>query len=195
VNGVLVCEEFLAASEAELLWRFAMEREPMFVASEVISGTDGGRRDDEFRRSRVLYELPGVHELLSQRVFEHLPLVFQRLGVAPFTVRHVELQATATNDGEWFKPHRDSGDGEVGTRQVTFVYYCHREPRPFAGGVLRMFGPSADGDDEGDAYNITPAQNMIVFFPTNYLHEVAYVSCPSRRFEDSRLTYNGWLHR
>jgi hypothetical protein len=125
VNGVLVCEEFLAASEAELLWRFAMEREPMFVASEVISGTDGGRRDDEFRRSRVLYELPGVHELLSQRVFEHLPLVFQRLGVAPFTVRHVELQATATN----------------------------------------------------------------------YLHEVAYVSCPSRRFEDSRLTYNGWLHR
>ena len=196
MNGILAYEEFLAPAEAELLWGFAMAREPLFVASEVTNSADGGHRDHDFRRSRVLYDLPGVHELLAGRVMQHLPLVLHRLGVASFPVRDIELQATATNDGEWFKPHRDSGDGAVATREVTFVYYCHREPRAFSGGALRMFGP---GDDdaaaENAAYDITPVQNSIVFFPSSYLHEVTYVSCPSRRFEDSRLTYNGWLHR
>jgi len=38
-------------------------------------------------------------------------------------------------------------------------------------------------------------QNSIVFFPSNYLHEVLPTRCPSGEFADSRLTYNGWLHR
>ena len=64
MNGILAYEEFLAPAEAELLWGFAMAREPLFVASEVTNSADGGHRDHDFRRSRVLYDLPGVHELL-----------------------------------------------------------------------------------------------------------------------------------
>jgi Rps23 Pro-64 3,4-dihydroxylase Tpa1-like proline 4-hydroxylase len=115
-----------------------------------------------------------------------------------FEVREIELQLTASNDGEWFKPHRDSGHGPVRSRELTFVYYCHREPRAFAGGELLMFGPYDDASDpraQERCISLSPAQNSIVFFPSHYLHEVRPVSCPSRQFAASRLTYNGWLHR
>jgi Rps23 Pro-64 3,4-dihydroxylase Tpa1-like proline 4-hydroxylase len=86
--------------------------------------------------------------------------------------------------------HRDSDGGHggpVSSRELTFVYYGHREPLPFTGGELRMI--------DGDAATIVPHQNSIVFFPSHYLHEVMPIYCPSGRFEDSRLTFNGWLHR
>jgi Rps23 Pro-64 3,4-dihydroxylase Tpa1-like proline 4-hydroxylase len=38
-------------------------------------------------------------------------------------------------------------------------------------------------------------QNQIVFFPSETLHEVLPVECPSGEFADSRFTVNGWLHR
>jgi SM-20-related protein len=190
------CEEFLAPTEASTLWRFAIDRKAQFVQSEVISG-NSGRADNDYRRSRVLYELDSVRDLITDRVTHCLPQVLSRLGIAPFQISSVELQATVTNDGEWFKPHRDSGHDPVSSRQLTFVYYCHREPRGFSGGELRMFGPVAEGMEASatPAHDVSPTQNAIVFFPSNYLHEVTCVSCPSRRFEDGRLTFNGWLHR
>lgn len=199
MNGdVLLLEEFFAPAEVDALWQYAMLREPEFVASEVIAHDHEGRRDDDFRRSRVLYDVAGAYPLVSERVMHYLPYVIDRLELVPFDVREIELQITASNDGEWFRAHRDSGEGAVATRELTFVYYCHREPRGFSGGELRMFGMFDDGDDPAAverALTITPQQNSVVFFPSNYLHEVMPVSCRSRSFADSRLTYNGWLHR
>jgi SM-20-related protein len=199
VNGdVLLLEEFFAPAEVEALWQYAMEREAEFVASEVVAGDHEGGRNDDFRRSRVLYDVTSAYPLVSERVMHHLPYVVDRLELVPFDVREIELQITASNDGEWFKAHRDSGQGPVETRELTFVYYCHREPRAFSGGELLVFGMFEDGDDpaaRARAQTITPQQNSVVFFPSNVLHEVMPVACPSQRFVDSRLTYNGWLHR
>jgi SM-20-related protein len=199
VNGdVLFLEEFFAPAEVEALWDYAMQRELEFVASEVLGGDQEGRHDEHFRRSSVLYDVAGAYPLVSERVMQCLPYVVDRLELVPFDVREIELQITASNDGEWFKAHRDSGHGTVATRELTFVYYCHREPRGFSGGELRVFGMLEDGDDPAArdrAQTIMPQQNSVAFFPSNVLHEVMPVSCPSRRFADSRLTYNGWLHR
>lgn len=199
MNGrVLVLEEFFAPAELNTLRTFAMAREGEFVASEVVSDDHTGRRDSEFRRSRVLYDIADIYPLVAERVMHHLPYVLDHLGVPAFEVRELELQVTASNDGEWFKPHRDSGHGPVASREVTFVYYCHRIPCAFSGGELRMFGAVQDTEDPpsgSDALDVRPVQNAVVFFPSHYLHEVTPVSCPARRFEDSRLTYNGWLHR
>lgn len=194
-DPVLLCEEFLAPVEEDYLRRFAIDREPDFIGSELTSDDDSGRRDEDFRRSRVLYDVAPVAPILTERVLDHLPWVLDRLDQANFAVREVELQITASNDGEWFKAHRDSGAGTVSSRELTFVYYCHREPRPFAGGELRMFGAFESGDDPTAALTIVPPPNSIVFFPSHFLHEVMPVSCPSRQFIDSRFTYNGWLHR
>jgi SM-20-related protein len=197
-SEVLLLEEFFAPAELNLLWVYAIERQLQFAPSEVVSDDYGGRTDDDFRRSRVLYDIAGIYPLIEERVLHHLPYVIEKLEMTPFDVREIELQVTASNDGEWFKPHCDSGHGPVATRELTFVYYCHREPRAFSGGLLRVFGLLEDGEDPAAAANvlaITPAQNSVVFFPSKCLHEVTPVSNPSRQFEDSRLTYNGWVHR
>ncbi len=201
-ESVLFLEEFFAPGEVTLLRDFAAAHEAAFVASEVLDDhADDGHQNEQVRRSRVLFEVDEILPLVTDRVMAAYPWVMGRLGPELFDVAHVELQVTSSNDGEWFKAHRDSGHGPVESRTLTFVYYCHREPRTFSGGELRMFGAVGDGENTDDpqvqarALTITPPQNSIVFFPSHYLHEVMPVSCPSGRFEDSRLTVNGWLHR
>jgi SM-20-related protein len=197
-ENLLLLEEFFAPAEMSTLRAYAMYREADFVASEVLGDQDEARQDDFFRRSRVLFDVADIYPLVSERVLGVLPRVIGLLGMAPFTVQQMELQVTASNDSEWFRAHQDSGHGPVSSRELTFVYYCHREPRPFAGGELKMYGPFDDADDpdaQRHAQTITPAQNSIVFFPSHYLHEVMPTQCTSRQFADSRLTYNGWLHR
>lgn len=203
-DDLLLLEEFFAPAEVTQLWTYAMDRQADFVASEVVTDSDS-RRDDEFRRSHVLFDIAEIYPLVTERVLHVLPHVMDRLGLAPFRIRDIELQVTVSNDGEWFKAHRDSDGGHggpVSDRELTFVYYCHREPHVFTGGELRMYGPFMDVAQEGNHASvrdnsilITPVQNSIVFFPSHYLHEVMPTYCPSGRFEDSRLTYNGWLHR
>lgn len=197
-ENVLLVEEFFAPAEMETLWAYAISREADFVASEVLGGHDESRLDGYFRRSRVLFDVAGIEPLVTERVLGALPRVIERLGMATFTVNQVELQVTASNDSEWFRAHQDSGHGPVNSRELTFVYYCHREPRQFTGGELRMYGPFDDADEpeaQRRAQTITPAQNSIVFFPSHYLHEVMPTHCASRQFSDSRAMYNGWLHR
>jgi hypothetical protein len=47
-----------------------------------------------------------------------------------------------------------------------------------------------------DAYvDVEPRHNSIIFFPSEYMHEVMPVICPSREFVDSRFTINGWVRR
>jgi SM-20-related protein len=196
-DNLLLVEEFFAPAEMNTLWTYAMRREADFVASEVL-GQDDSRRDEAFRRSRVLFDVADIYPLVTDRVLGVLPRVVARLGMAPFTVQQIELQVTASNDSEWFRAHQDSGHGPVSNRELTFVYYCHREPRPFTGGELKMYGPFEDADEpeaQQRAQTITPVQNSIVFFPSHYLHEVLPTQCASRQFADSRLTYNGWLDR
>lgn len=197
-DTMLLLEEFFAPAEMSALWAFAMSREADFVASEVIGQEQEARRDTDVRRSRVLFDVSEVHPMITDRLMNVLPYVLSRLEMTAFPVREIELQVTASNDSGWFRAHHDSGHGAVNSRELTFVYYCHREPRSFSGGQLRMYGPVDDADSsqaQSSATTITPVQNSIVFFPSHYLHEVLPTHCESRQFADSRLTFNGWLHR
>jgi SM-20-related protein len=200
-DPALFLEEFFAPAEVTALRAFAESHEAEFVASEVLDDHEAGHRDEQVRRSRVLFDVTGIYPLVTERVLASYPWVMARLHQEPFEVRDIELQVTSSGDGEWFRAHRDSGHGAVASRTLTFVYYCHREPRSFTGGELRMFGPVPEDRDVDDpdvraqAVTIVPPQNSVVFFPSHYLHEVMPVHCPSQRFADSRLTVNGWLHR
>jgi Rps23 Pro-64 3,4-dihydroxylase Tpa1-like proline 4-hydroxylase len=105
---------------------------------------------------------------------------------------------TQSNTGDFFRVHSDNHSAGVRSRAVTFVYYFYREPKPFQGGELQLWGTRYDGDSpiaEGDPETISPAQNQVIFFPSDYLHEVRPVNSASGEFADSRFTVNGWLHR
>ena len=105
---------------------------------------------------------------------------------------------TAHNDGDFFKVHRDSGDQETAARELTFVYYFHREPKGYTGGELLLFDPRlVDGGlVKADSFSvIEPRNNSMLFFPSRCDHEVLAVHCPSEKFADSRFTVNGWVRR
>jgi Rps23 Pro-64 3,4-dihydroxylase Tpa1-like proline 4-hydroxylase len=195
----VLLDEFLAPQELQELTRFALEHEAEFRASEVVSPrSEGGVINYEHRRSRVLMDLAQHQDVMLERIKAVLPQVLQTLGMGEFSIAEVEAQATASNDGDFFRFHSDSGSERVASRYLTFVYFFHREPRQFEGGELRIHDARLEGNtyvSEGSYQTIVPRQNQIVFFPCELMHEIMPVKCPSRLFADSRFTLNGWLRR
>jgi SM-20-related protein len=196
----VLLDEFLAPQELDELTRFTLEHEADFIASEVISpaADGGGIVNYEHRRSHVLMDLAQHQDLVLERIKAVLPQVLQRLGMEEFSIAEVEVQVTASNDGDFFRFHSDNGSDRVLSRYLTFVYFFHHEPRQFEGGELRIHDARLEEGNyvsEGSYQTIVPQQNQIVFFPCELLHEITPVNCPSGRFADSRFTLNGWLRR
>ncbi len=193
----VVLDEFLASQEVEELRTYALQHEADFRTSAVVSPTDeGGVVDYEHRRSRVLMDLGRHQELMLDRIKAVLPQVLDKLGMEKFAIADAEVQITASNDGDFFLCHSDSGNELVSSRRLTFVYFFHGEPRQFEGGELHIHDARLEGGNyvsEGSYQTIVPGQNQIVFFPCELLHEITPVKCPSQLFADSRFTVNGWL--
>lgn len=195
----VIFEEFLVPAELEALMRYVMARETNFQVSEVLSpGVTGGVIDHEHRRSRVLSEPGEEITPLVERVRGLLPRVLPRLGLEPFPVAHMEAQITASNHGDFFRWHSDNAQQEIASREVTFVYFFHREPKRFHGGELRIYDSLHSNGTYVPTANyrtVVPRQNQIVFFRSSLAHEITPVECPSGGFGDSRFTVNGWFHR
>ncbi len=195
----VVLDEFLAPQELMELTCFTLEHESDFSASEVVSPhADCGVINYEHRRSRVLMDLAQYHDLMLERIKAVLPQVLDQLGMEEFSITGVEAQVTASNDGDFFHFHSDNGSERVASRNLTFVYFFHREPRPFEGGELRIHDARLEEGtyvSEGSYQAIIPQQNQIVFFPCGLMHEITPVKCASQLFADSRFTLNGWLRR
>jgi Rps23 Pro-64 3,4-dihydroxylase Tpa1-like proline 4-hydroxylase len=195
----VVLDEFLAPGELQELTTYVFAREHDFRTSEVISpGVVGGVIDPEYRRSRVLMDLGKHGDVILGRIQSALPRVLEKLGMAPFATTRVESQITASNHGDFFRHHSDNAEEEIASRQLTYVYFFHREPKAFSGGELRLhdsYRENGGWSSTGDYKAVVPEQNQIVFFPSSLLHEITPVQCPSQAFGDSRFTVNGWLHR
>lgn len=193
----VVLDEFLSPNELQELTRFTLEHEEDFCTSEVVAHASGeGVVNQECRRSRVFMDLGKQREVILSRVQSALPLVLSRLGMEEFAVADAEAQITASNDGDFFRGHSDDGDPTTASRELTFVYFFHREPRQFSGGELRIYDcQNAQQIGTASYETIVPQQNQIVFFPCCALHEITPVKCPSKLFADSRFTLNGWLRK
>jgi SM-20-related protein len=195
---VVIFDEFLVAQELRGLLEFTLAREPYFAHTEVIGGNGQGRRDLDYRRSSVLFDLQGFDRVFSDRLMIFMPQILTGLGIGPFDVSQIEIQLTSTNNSEFFRMHTDNDAPQVARRLVTFVYFFHREPRAFAGGELRIHDSYRSGDrtQASGPYRIVyPQQNQIVFFYSGTLHEILPVGCPTGQFADSRFTVNGWFHQ
>jgi len=192
-------EEFLAPEELSQLTDYVLSHEPQFRTSQVISpNSNEGKTDYHHRRSRVLFAAGPFQDLIDDRLRSYLNHIFRALQHPPFSLSSVEVQITASNDGEYFRLHNDNTHQALVTRELTYVLFFHREPKAFSGGELRLYDSRVEGGRyvAGEGYtSITPQQNMVVFFPSYFMHEVTTIYCASRAFADSRFTINGWLHR
>lgn len=192
-------DEFLSPDELRTLTQHALAREADFRISEVISpGVAGTVVDSDYRRSCVLMDL-GRHEVVfRERIESALARVLEKLGMEKFPITRFESQMTASNDGDFFKHHSDNAEEEIASRELTYVYFFHQEPKAFQGGELRLHDADRQNGSwvtAGGYKAIVPEQNQIVFFRSVLLHEITPVVCPSKAFADSRFTVNGWLHR
>jgi SM-20-related protein len=191
----VVIEDFLTPGENESLLRYALDKEASFEGSGVFDGPE------RHRKSKVLYAIKHSkwQDVFRTRLKLHLPYILLGLGVPHFRLGDFEIQLTASNDGDYFKAHADHSPEQAGaaSRQITFVYYLHREPRPFAGGGLLLYGGRPDPFIYASARSVTtiePRNNSLVAFGSQRWHELDMVRCPSGMFADSRFTVNGWLH-
>jgi SM-20-related protein len=193
-----ILDEFLAPQELRRIMDFISKHERKFEPSEVVPDGEDKDLDPEYRRSHVLYELGEHKAIMVKRAKAYLPYILRKLNMRTFRVASAEAQITASNDGDFFHAHTDNAQKPIRKRVLTFVYYCHREPKAFRGGELRIYDSrKVNGTWEAlPRYRtIVPEQNRLVAFPSFLMHEVMPIECPSRKFGDSRFTVNGWLRR
>jgi len=194
---VLLLDEFLVAQECNMLMQYVLDRTPNFQNTRVLNAHGADQFDQQHRRSKVLFEIGYFDHLFAQRLHTFFPYVLSRLNFPWFPITRTEIQLTGSNDGEYFRRHTDSGSDAVSSRTLTFVYFFFREPKSFTGGELRIFDRPLPGQrpEEASFRLIQPAQNQVVFFESDLLHEILPIQCPSQEFADSRFTVNGWFHR
>ncbi|MCC0014897.1 MAG: 2OG-Fe(II) oxygenase [Rhodobiaceae bacterium] len=195
----VVIEDFLTPDENRQVLEYALENEAHFEGSGVLTH-EGQSKDETSRRSRVLFAIHGSkwNDVFLQRLKLHLSHIAPALGLDAMRLVPKEIQLTASNDGDFFKAHVDSGNvnDDVVKRVLTFVYYLHKTPRPFSGGDLLVYTgyPNTDPSQQSMAtIAVPPRNNTLVAFVSNTTHEVDVVRCPSGEFGDSRFTVNGWM--
>ncbi len=191
-SNYLQIDDFLTREDAKRLLNYVFSEEAEFVPTN--TSTD----EENYRRSSVLYFFPDFADLISDCIQSTALDRLRTLELFPFSVSHIEAQLTAHNDGNYYKIHNDNGSSNTATRELTYVYYFYREPKSFSGGELVIYDSKIENTHyiNADSFKtIEPRNNSVVFFLSRYMHEVLPVKCPSRLFQDSRFTINGWIHR
>lgn len=191
-SGYAQIHNFLSPAETNRLLEYVAQRESDFIPSGSYN------QANDYRSSKVLASFPEFYQIIRQRIIAVLPHILPRLKLPQFPVSFIEAQLTAHNDGDYYKIHRDNGRPETASRELTYVYYFHRQPKSFAGGELKIYDGKVINNRyaRADSFKIIePSHNTIVFFLSRYLHEVLPIVCPSKRFGDGRFTINGWVHR
>jgi SM-20-related protein len=195
----VILDEFFTSAELNTLTQYVLEHEMQFMISEVVApGVTGGAVDYDHRRSRVLMDMGGHEKMITDRVLICLPRILKKWDREPFPISRFETQTTASNHGDFFHCHVDNGAEAVAAREITFVYFFHREPKQFSGGELRIYDSRRENDNYVPTANyrtIVPEQNQLVLFASGLSHEITPVDCPSGQFADSRFTVNGWVHK
>jgi SM-20-related protein len=186
-------KNFLSNDEYRELMEYVIRREADF--SHTITEIN---KHPGYRKSKAIYEFPAFSDMIIERVRACVPDVIQQLGEDAFEIDRLECQLTAHNENDYYKIHNDNGSDKTASRELTYVYYFHREPKAFSGGELKLYDSRIENNYyvEAESYKIVePINNSMVFFLARYMHEVMPVSCPSKQFADGRFTINGWVRR
>jgi SM-20-related protein len=188
----LVTRDFLDEGTVAALLDYALSRQSEFaptrVGSKVVNPTA--------RVSKGLRDLGSYRAILKAKIIDLMPVLVARLQVTPFEASKFETELVAHGDGAFYKRHSDTrtarNEDMKYLRVLSGVYYFNAEPRAFTGGALRLY---AIGSNEAEDFvDIEPLRNSLLVFPSWAPHEVMPVSCPSRRFIDSRFAVNCWVY-
>ena len=132
---------WLGPEMVQRLLDFVQERRDAFFPSGIGYG-ENSRVDANVRRSGRITELGDLKQELRARIRAALPAVLLPLGAETFEPGRIELEMVAHGDGAFFTEHNDIAVEDnkfVVRRVITAIYYFHRLPKAFSGGVLRIY--------------------------------------------------------
>jgi SM-20-related protein len=192
-----VHRDFLPQAKALALLDYVQANEERFKPS-LVGVVDSLRVDETVRVSSLLQDFGPMKQELRALLAPLAPALAAELKTNPFETSRIELELAAHNDGAFFRRHIDTqrADDEAFKRDLRVlsgVYYFHAMPKAFTGGALRLYAMGSR--DEGKFVDVEPLHNSLVFFPSFMPHEVMRVSCPSKRFMDSRFAINCWFRK
>ncbi|MDY6803071.1 MAG: 2OG-Fe(II) oxygenase [Cyanobacteriota bacterium] len=193
-SNYISIDNFLTAEENQEALDIAIQRQHDYMESSTTT------QANNYRKSSVLFaqHYPELSELIKSKIATVMQEILRKLNHRPFGISEIEIQLTAHNDGCFYKMHNDAGSEKTATRELTYVYYFHKEPKAFSGGELKLYDTELKGSTVTTHKNykiLEPENNRIIFFNSRSRHEVLPVVCPSKAFEDSRFTLNGWIRR
>jgi|GEM_PF-1102125 len=191
----LIIDNFFSHDEREYFWRKATHSESVFKKAGLGIGenlvVDCYRRDtnvlalDKAEKNKVRDKIrPLVNDL------------FQRFQIPACLTTSIEVKLTAHGQDGFFKIHQD-GFSEIGgaIRQLSWIYYFHNTPKPYAGGDLILFDSDCQSDDHqfapADYTRYIPQDNSIIFFPSWFYHGVTPVNLLAPGFISSRFAIAG----
>ena len=180
---------FLPKQVANTLFDYTLRNEGYFTPSTITTG------EKDYRKSLVLRKPDKIKDMFETRIRQLLPDAISQFNVSLDVDSDIDLQITASSQGDFFKIHNDNGDNKTNHRKITFVYYFMKQPQSFSGGDLKIY----DYRIENKLYvpastfrTISPVNNSIIIFPSFQLHEVEKVR-NNGVFINARFTVNGWI--
>lgn len=181
---------FLSLPDHDALWRRVESHKSSLKPSRVWS-EDGGRVNSATRVSLTANADRDLRAFLLPRVEAAMAALGlpRRLALPNLTGGRAEMQVTCHTGGGFLRIHRDNRF-EAPTRTLTYVCYLKRPAARFAGGDLLLLD-----EDRNGFTRVVPADNALLFFPSNRLHEVTPVACDVDDPLDCRVTVHGWFHR
>lgn len=188
-------ENFLSDFEQEQIWNLVNINQSQFKHSTI----SNNHIDSKYRKSHLLYkkDLKPITSWFFKKLDTILPSILKRLQMESFNVSQREIQLTVHKDHEFYKVHTDYEDEDFyRNRHLTFVYYFHKLPKSFEGGEILLFDTDTINNSCTTQHTkITPSNNSIIFFPSNYYHQVTPVHLQSNKLKNGRFTINGWIHK
>ena len=189
----IVRRDFLDEKTVADLLDYTISHQSNFTPTTV---SQGGVLDPSYRISMALRDLGKFRQVLKTKVFDLVPSFVTEMRATPIVEPEFEVELVAHGDGAFYKQHIDTAtSGYQNTkliRVLSGVYYFNAEPKAFTGGALRLH---AIGGKVGENFvDIAPLRNSLLVFLAWAPHEVLPVSCPSKRFIDSRFAVNCWVH-
>jgi Rps23 Pro-64 3,4-dihydroxylase Tpa1-like proline 4-hydroxylase len=193
-----VVHDFLSPSEADQVSEHIISRAGQFEDATISLYTNqhASTPVPRLRRSRVLNAVGEVMPLFVPKLHKIAPRFTADLRMPVMPLSKIECQITAHGDGDFFNTHIDNGLPDIAHRRISYVYYIHREPKPFRGGILRFYNTLLENRANNcgrHASDYDPARNSLIVFPSHCHHEVTPISAESSALADQRLTVNGWL--
>jgi len=144
--------------------------------------------DNNIRTSKVYY---GIEDKFKQEIIKNISKKIQH-------IKGHEFQLTMNSNGDFYRAHPDTDklikNKTISRRKWTLIYYIFNDEKPFDGGDIIIYDKhDTELYDKDNFIKISPENNMSIFFPSDYWHEVTTIKNDGN-LTNNRFTINVWLH-